>query len=143
MGVFSRQIWTLVLKRIFTTKDPPCIAIVQFLLIKCPQQIRKFIVDTSVLLKYSLANNVNDGREVFVWFEVGLIWSANQYILFILFYFTRLFIKFSNYFWQEYLKKVVITSFSLEWCWFAYSFEENESCKNVGPAKIAWENCKY
>ena len=41
----------------FTTKDPPCIALVQFLLIKCPQQIRKYTVDTSLELKYSLANN--------------------------------------------------------------------------------------
>ena len=31
---------------------------IAILLVKCPQQIRKYVVDTSVLFKYSLANNV-------------------------------------------------------------------------------------
>ena len=69
-GVFSTKIWTLVLKTpqkhqyvmvlvfrgVFSTKiqflllkTPPCIAIVQFLLMKCPQQIRKYIVDTTLV----------------------------------------------------------------------------------------------
>ena len=51
----------------FTSKDPPKTPIrdtyysdkiaIAILPIKCPQQIRKYVVDTSLEFKYSLANN--------------------------------------------------------------------------------------
>ena len=62
---------SLIVKLKFTIKDPPkkairityCNSVI--LLIKCPLHIRKYIVDTSLEFKNSLANNANYRLSIF------------------------------------------------------------------------------
>ena len=87
--------WSLMENFSFSFKDPPknqyviritflggsLVLKMQFLLIKCPKQIRKYIVDTSVLLKYSLANNGRSQKKIH---RTGFFTTILLFLLYVL-----------------------------------------------------------